>query len=177
MRKKYLSDYVLEERTDLRTGKVRRIPVYRGKNYAFCRQGKELKKTKTLFCILTAACVIAFLTALSVNAPCGHRWYVMFPMAMMIFPLFLQTESCMLLLATKEKLEHSVRDKIENRTVITSAILAFFSVFSLAGHVISMILYQETIQDVFYLVSAVVILIASLIMIGARNRLKTEEVL
>ena len=176
MRKKYLSDYALEERTNAETGKIQRVPVYRGKHYVFCRQGKDLKRTKFLFAWLTALCVLAFLSALTVNAPCGHRWYVMFPLALMIFPLFFQAESCMLLLTAKEKLEHSSRDIIEHRTVITSAVLALFSFFSLAGHVVSMILYQETLRDAVYLVSAVVILASSLVMIAARKGLKTEEV-
>ena len=176
MRKKYLSDYVLEEQTKAKTGKLHRVPVYRGNYYVFCRHGRDLKKTKFLFAGLTALCVLAFLSALSVNAPCGHRWYVMFPLALMIFPLFFQTESCVLLLTAKEKLERSVRDRIEQRTVITSAVLALFSFFSLAGHVVSMILYQETLQDVIYLVSAVLILASSLVMFAARRGLKTGVV-
>ena len=176
MRKKYLSDYTLEERANPETGKLQRVPVYTGKYYAFCRQGRDLKKTKSLFAGLTALCILAFLSALAVNAPCGHRWYVMFPMALMIFPLFFQGESCVLLLTSKEKMERSPRDKIEHRTVITSAVLAFFSFFSLAGHVVSMLLYRETLQDLVYLVAAVIILVSSLIMIASRNALKTEEV-
>ena len=175
MRNKYLSDYALEERTNAENGKIQRIPVYRGKYYVFCRQGRDLKRTRFLFAGLTALCALAFLSALTVNAPCGHRWYVMFPLALMIFPLFFQAESCVLLTA-KEKLERSERDKIEHRTVITSAFLALFSFFSLAGHVVSMILYQESLRDIVYLVSAVVILASSLVMIAARKGLKTEEV-
>lgn len=177
MRKKYISDYVLEERTDTGTGKMRRVVVYRGRFYVFCRQGSELKKTKLLFTSLTALCILASLSALSVNAPVGHRWYVMFPLALMVFPLLFQAESCVLLLRAKEKIERSPRDKIEQRMVVTSVFLAGFSFFSLAGHVASMILYQETSRDVVYLAAAGVVLVSSLVMIRARRMLKTEEIL
>ena len=176
MRKKYVSDYVLEERADAETGRIRRFPVYRGKHYVFCRQGRELKKTRLLFACLTALCIMVFLSALTVNAPVGHRWYVMLPMACMVFPLFFQAESCALLLITKDKMERSTRDKIEQRTVVTSVFLAFFSFFSLAGHAVSMVLYQETLRDAVYLGSALMILASSLVMIRARDSLKTEEI-
>ena len=40
MRKKYLSDYILEERSDADSGKIRRVTVYRGRYYAFvCKAG------------------------------------------------------------------------------------------------------------------------------------------
>ena len=176
MRKKYVSDYVLEERADAETGRIRRVPVYRGKHYVFYRQGRELKKTRLLFTCLTALCIMVFLSALTVNAPVGHRWYVMLPMACMVFPLFFQAESCVLLLITKDKMERSTRDKIEQRTVVTSVFLAFFSFFSLAGHAVSMVLYRETLRDAVYLGSAAMILASSLAMIRARDSLKTEEI-
>ena len=119
---------------------------------------------------------MVFLSALTVNAPVGHRWYVMLPMACMVFPLFFQAESCALLLITKDKMERSTRDKIEQRTVVTSVFLAFFSFFSLAGHAVSMVLYQETLRDAVYLGSAAIILASSLAMIRARDSLKTEEI-
>ena len=175
MRKKYLSDYILEERTDADSGKIRRVPVYHGRYYAFCLQGRQLLKTKKLFTSLTVLCILAFLSALLVNAPCGHRWYVMFPLALMVFPLFYQAESCLLLYTSGDKLTREQRDKTEQRMIFTSAILVVFSLFSLAGHIVSMVIYKETWRDVVYLAAAVVIFASSVGMITKRATLKTEE--
>ena len=176
MKNRYLSDYTLEEQLDEKTGRLKRVPVYRGSYFMFCLTGVELKKTKLLYIGLTIVCVCSLLAALTVNAPCGHYWYVMLPMAVMVFPLFFQIESCLLLYIAKDKVERSARDKIEQRTVVTSVFLAVFSLFSLAGHVVFMILYEESSRDVVYFVSAAVILSLSLIMIGARRGLRMMEI-
>ena len=175
MKKRYLSDYTLEPQIDTRTGKSRSVPKYRGKTYRFLLQGGKLRRTKILFAGLTGACVLAVLAAFLTNAPVGHRWYVMMPLAVMLLPLFLQGESCVLLLRSGERVKRSERDRIENRAGVTLLLNCFFSLFSLAGHMASMVLYGETMPDVVYLAAAVVTLACSLTLFLNRGALKTVE--
>ena len=119
MKKRYLSDYTLEEQVDPRTGKSRSVPKYRGRTYRFVLQGEKLRRTKLLFAGLTGGSVLALLAAFLTNAPVGHRWYVMMPLALMLLPLFLQGESCVLLLRAGENVKRSER--------------AFFLFFPLQG--------------------------------------------
>ncbi len=175
MKKRYLSDYTLEEQADPRTGKSRPMPKYRGKTYRFLQQGEKLRRAKILFACLTGICVLAVLAAFLTNAPVGHRWYVMMPLAVMLLPLFLQGESCVLFLRLRETTTRAGRDKIESRTGVTLLLNCFFSLFSLAGHIVSMVLYEETIPDVVYLAAAGVTFACSLILFLNRGALKTVE--
>ena len=175
MKKRYLSDYTLEEQADPRTGKSRSVPKYRGRTYRFVLQGEKLRRTKLLFAGLTGGSVLALLAAFLTNAPVGHRWYVMMPLALILLPLFLQGESCVLLLRAGENVKRSERDRIESRTGVTSLLNCFFSLFSLAGHLVSMVLYQETIPDVVYLAAAAVTFACSLTVFLNRGALKTVE--
>ena len=93
----------------------------------------------------------------------------------MLLPLFLQGESCVLLLRAGENVKRSERDRIESRTGVTSLLNCFFSLFSLAGHMVSMVLYQETIPDVVYLAAAAVTFACSLTVFLNRGALKTVE--
>ncbi len=175
MKKRYLSDYTLEQQVDPRTGKSRSVPKYRGKTYSFLLQGEKLRRTKLLFAGLTGGSVLALLAAFLTNAPVGHRWYVMMPLAVMLLPLFLQGESCVLFLRAGETTTRDGRDKIESRTGVTLLLNCFFSLFSLAGHMASMVLYGETMPDVVYLAAAVVTLACSLILFLNHGALKTVE--
>ena len=131
MAKKYIADYTLQEVTDPAGGKSRQVPVYSGPLFRFLLAGKELTAAKRVFSLLTILSAAGVAASLMTNAPCARKWYVMFPLALSLLPLFLQGESCFLFWRAKEPLKREQRDKIEKRTVVTAAFSAFLSAFSL----------------------------------------------
>ena len=176
MAKKYIAYYTLQEVTDPAGRKSRQVPVYSGPLFRFLLAGKELTVAKRVFSLLTILGAVGVAASLMTNAPCARKWYVMFPLALSLLPLFLQGESCFLFWRAKEPLKREQRDKIEKRTVVTAAFSAFLSAFSLAGHIVFMLYYQESMSDAVYLLGAADLLICSLLLIRQREKLKTEEV-
>ena len=73
MKKRYLSDYTLEEQVDPRTGKSRSVPKYRGRTYRFVLQGEKLRRTKLLFAGLTGGSVLALLADAAAPLPAGRK--------------------------------------------------------------------------------------------------------
>ena len=169
MSKKYLSDYRIDEKPDPATGRVQREVVYQGEYYTFLLQDAALRKAKILFGALVLLCVAALILALTANAPCARRWYVSMPLVVMVFPLFFLAESCVIFYTAKEQVTREKKEKITGRATRCAALCAFFSLFSVAGHIVSMVLYKETAEDIRYLAGAAVILACSAVMLVRRK--------
>ena len=122
--KKYISDYILEDRASPKTGRVRSVAVYRGAWYAFVCDEKQQKKTKRYFSVFTLLCVPAFFAPLCVNAPCCHVWYTLLPFVAMLFPVFYLLRAWLRLLTAKERVTREHRDKLSDRYSAAALALA-----------------------------------------------------
>lgn len=173
--KKYLSDYILEERIQPGSGRIKAEAVYRGDWYRFSIEGEELKRLKITLTVLSLLCVIAFFAALSVNSPCSRFWYVILPFAGMVFPIFFLLGAGYRLLTAGNRMTREHRDKLEKRFPPVTLFLMAFSGLALIGFMVYIFSVRPTSWDWIYPVSEIVIFVSSLLIFLRRNALKMEK--
>ena len=173
--KKYISDYILEDRADSKTGRIRSVAVYRGAWYAFVCDEKQLKKTKKHFSVLTLLCVPAFFIPLCVNAPCCHVWYTLFPFVGMLFPVFYLLRAWIRLLMAKDCVTREHRDKLTNRYSAVSMVLTLFAVAELIALAVYGLRVGLSWSDGIYALCALTVGGCALAMFLRRKELAMRE--
>ena len=148
---KYASDYRLEN-VEGKRGKIVTKPVYRGDLFSFSGTEKDVRKTKLIFAVSTAAEWILFFVAILLNTKAGRAMYVSLPFLATAFPLLGQTDAVWTLLVSKENVIRSVKDKITEKTVTWVFMVFFLSLCSLVGHIVFWIRNGESAMDVVFLV-------------------------
>lgn len=134
--RKYAGDYRLENRADARTGKVKTVPVYTGAWYAFDADAATVRRMKRLYPALSALCAAMLLLVLTLNAPCGHVYYVMLPLVALVFPIYFAVAAGWRLWTAKDKVTREHRDKMEQRYASSLLFIVLFSAISVAGHLL-----------------------------------------
>ena len=174
--RKYAGDYRLENRADARTGKVKTVPVYAGKWYAFDADAATVRRMKRLYPALSALCAVMLLLVLTLNAPCGHVFYVMLPLVALVFPTFFAVAAAWRLLTAKEKVTREHRDRIQQRYASSLLFIILFSAISASGHVLYWFRGNGGALDVVSFAATALILAASIAMFVRKDALRMSAV-
>ena len=175
----YSRDYILEEKIDPVSGRIRTAAVYQGEYFAFTAGEKELRHAKKRFAALTVLIAAACVSALAVNAPCAHVWYCNLPFVLMVLPVWIACASCLRFVRCRQPLNREWRDKTCRRYVTSLIFIFAFSLFALAGNITFMILYnvqrfvQLAARTAIFPCAALIITAASGRMLSLRRVLDT----
>ncbi len=172
--RKYTGDYRLENITTP-SGKVKTVPVYRGEWFAFVCPETDIKRLKLKYIVSSLLITLLFILVLTLNAPCGHTYYVMVPFAAMIFPVFFSLAAARRMLTAKDKVTREHRDKLVNRYISVSLFLMVFSALSAAGHIVYYFSALPTARDFISLGSAAAICALSAWMFAGRKQLRMQK--
>jgi len=173
--RKYTSDYRLENSVDPKSGRLVTRPVYRGDWYGFLEPPETVARTRKTYLVCTGAAALAFLAALSLNAPATRVLYVLLPFALLLFPVYYAAAGCRRLVTAGERMTREHRDKIYDRLCSATLFLMIFSGASALGHAVMWALRGESVRDAIFLALTLVIFAAGLVMFRARRLLRLEK--
>lgn len=172
--RKYTVDYRLEN-IPTPSGKQKTVPVYRGDWFAFVADDAVVRRIRLEYPLFSLVIALLFVLVLSMNAPCGHYYYVMLPFAAMVFPVFFSLAAARRLLIAKDKVTREHRDKLVNRYISASLFLMAFSCISAVGHIVYFFLETPAALDFLSFACAAVICALSACMFFGRKRLKMQK--
>ena len=173
--RKYLEDYRLENRTDPRSGKVKTVPVYHGKWFAFAAEEERVRRAKRLYPALSALCGALFLLVLLLNAPSGRAVYVMLPFAAMIFPTFYCLAGSRRLLTAGDRVTREHADKIQRRFASCSFMMILFSAISAAGHLLYFFRLGASALDAVSLAATIAVFLSAAAMFRQKDDLRMKQ--
>lgn len=172
--KKYVTDYD-KQYVIKPNGKPGVIAVYRGKYFCFSADGATLKRARLfLGCLSVLAFVLATIPLLYQSVG-SHTLYVALPHAILFFPLVHLLLGVYGFCFRKPPLIREYRDKIEGRTVVSSAVSMCMLGGTAVAQVVNCFLSGFSVPDVIYFVLLFVASAATGMIFFSRGLLKTEE--
>lgn len=172
--KKYVNDYRIDLDYNPLTKKQKMSAHYIGPRYSFVREA-ELGRTKRRFIAVSLPMEAAYWAMLFINAPCGHVWYAMSGIVLLMIPMFFLLTFLYRLFTAKALITREHRDKIEYRLSMVAHLSLILSAAALAGHIVYSILHRDTGADILFYIFTSVILLCAVILLKLRPFVELRE--
>ena len=133
--RKYKEDWVNETRFDEKTGKEKRIPVYRGDWFRF--SAHQSKRTLILEALVPwIGFAVLLILYFKLNFPGATVLYVFLPAALSLFPLLYWILGIAALFRTEDKMTRLQKENGIGRVLRSAAGCAIFSLAALIGNIV-----------------------------------------
>ena len=171
MKKKYVKDYVPNEKGDLR---------YRGKYYLSKISEEERKKTGRIQIIYGISCLILILIALCIPCNGNQTIYVVIPVEITLICLAYYISGSLALIKTCERMEQKDYDKAYQGPIQALTVAIGCYVFSFGGQMIGVLMEssKRSNGDIYFAVIIFFILVISCVVWNRQRKimhLVTEE--
>ncbi len=133
--RKYKEDWVNETRFDEKTGKEKRVPVYRG-DWFHLSAGKTKRKLLPEALIPWIGFTVLILLYLKLNFPGATVLYVFIPAGLSLFPALYWILGIVVLFRTEEKMTRLQKENGIGRVLRSAAGCAIFSISALLGDIV-----------------------------------------
>ncbi len=172
--KKYINDY-RKEYIVKPNGKPGVTAVYIGKYFRFAANEADFKKTRKLFCCLSAFALICCILPLLFNSKSMHQFYVAVPQALSLFPIAHLLMGVANLYLKKPPLIREFRDKTVGRITTNSAATGC----ALAANAVLRLVYcfvaSFTVLDVIFAILSIIGSASAWYVFAKRPLIATEE--
>ena len=172
--KKYVTDYD-KQYVIKPNGKPGVTAVYKGKYFRFAADAAEIKRAKVLFGSLSVLAVVLAVIPLLYQSVGSHTLYVALPHVISIFPLVHLILGIGGFCLWELPLIRERRDKIETRSVASSAVSACMLGATAVAQAVNCILSGFPLPDVLYVFFLLAASAATGTVFFFRRLLKTEE--
>ena len=159
--KRYMNDWVNETRIDEKTGREKRVPVYRGTWYVSgCgpREKRRLLLAVSAAFVLQAALPIVYFL---LDFPGARTLYVFLPLAFALFPALYWMTGLHCAFRAQQRMTRAEHERSFARMLRSSAACAVFDGAALVGETILLILSPPDLRELPGLVFPAVALCAS----------------
>ena len=172
--RRYTGDYGLENVLD-RKGRQRTVTVYRGPRFVFVSPPEVIAREKRACPVLAGLVFLAVFIPLCLPAASMHLWYVSVPLVLALLPFWMLATACTALIGAKPPVTREQKDKIHERVVLWSLVLAFLSLFALAGECVFLAGGSAAAGDWVIAALAALAFVLALLFFRRRKTLLMEE--
>ena len=165
--RRYVGDYRLENVSDAR-GKIRTVPVYRGKRFRFADEA-PLKRKILIAALIASAAEIPLL---AVNSKLMRTWFFSAPVVLGLIPLILLWTVVVRIFAVKREFRREDRDLFENRFPVSTLL---FGILNAAAAVSGILASLRTPKELLLCACPAVCAVCGLWLFGQRKSLKCAE--
>lgn len=173
--RKYLTDYIIEDQLDPKTGRLKSVAVYTGKWFCFVHDAETMRRLRLRCFAATASCAVFFIAGLLTAAPCCRTMYVILPYAVLEFPIFYAAAGCLRLKRAEGPIKREHRDKIANRLPTAALLILIFSAVSAVGCIVRAFVTGMTARDIIFLLCAAAMAASGGLLLSQRRLLAPEE--
>lgn len=175
-RNRYIGDYHLADSLDER-GRIHTEVEYVGAYYSFTGSPEEVARAKRRALLFNALGWAAYIAAMIPQSAAMRTVYTALFFALIAVPLALLTGTLAEVLPRKEKFQHRIADRLENRWPAASAFTVILSAAALAGEGVSLLRGLPLREgDAVFAGCAAAVLAAGMLMHRTRRFLGCEKI-